>query len=59
LSGGAINNLPYYQYPISKILPTGLLEQWIENDLSGRINPCGYVCLIQASFIFKNGYSKK
>jgi hypothetical protein len=27
------------QYPYAKIPLIGLLEQWIENDLSGRVNP--------------------
>jgi hypothetical protein len=33
VSGGAVNGLSY-QYPISKILPTALLDQWMEKDLA-------------------------
>jgi hypothetical protein len=43
---GSIDSLLYYHYPISEIHQTCLLEQWPENDLSGRINPCGYVNIL-------------
>jgi len=32
-----IESLPIYQ----RSSPTGLLEQWIEYDLAGRVNPYG------------------